>query len=317
VTAEALAVSLLNGLSYGLLLFLLSAGLTLIFSLMGVLNFAHASIYMLGAYLGHTLSAVLGFWVALLVAPVLVGAFGAAFERYALRRVRVHGHIPELLITFGLSFVMLELVQLVWGRGAIASVLPAVLDGPLFTLFGMPYPRSRAFIVLLSVMMLLAMWLLIQRTRIGLVIQAALTHPQMVESLGHDVPRVQMLVFGGGAALAGLAGVVGGATFVTEPAMAQAMGAIVFVVAVVGGLGSLSGAFVASLLIGVLQNLAIAVDLSLVDALRAAGAPIGPAASEHSLLRLKLSEIAPILPFLLMVGVLVLRPRGLFGTRES
>jgi branched-chain amino acid transport system permease protein len=139
----------------------------------------------------------------------------------------------------------------------------------------------------------------------------------MVESLGHDVPRVQMLVFGGGAALAGLAGVVGGATFVTEPAMAQAMGAIVFVVAVVGGLGSLSGAFVASLLIGVLQNLAIAVDLSLVDALRAAGAPIGPAASEHSLLRLKLSEIAPILPFLLMVGVLVLRPRGLFGTRES
>jgi branched-chain amino acid transport system permease protein len=317
VTAEALAVSLLNGLSYGLLLFLLSAGLTLIFSLMGVLNFAHASLYMLGAYLGHALAGVVGFWGALLLAPLLVGLFGAGFERYVLRRVRTHGHIPELLITFGLSYVLLELVQLVWGRAALAASLPAVLEGQLFTWFGAPFPRSRAFIVLLSLLMLLSMWVLIQRTRIGLVIQAALTHPQMVEALGHDVPRVQMLVFGGGAALAALAGVVGGATFVTEPGMAQAMGAIVFAVAVVGGLGSLSGAFVASLLIGLVQNLAIAVDLSLFDLLRAAGAQMGPAVADHGLLRLKLSEVAPILPFLLLVVVLVVRPRGLFGTREA
>ena len=118
---EFYTISLLNGISYGLLLFMLSSGLTLIFSMMGVLNFAHASFYMLGAYFAYTTTALIGFWPALLVAPLLVGVMGAAFERYCLRRVHKFGHVPELLITFGLSYIILELVQLVWGRSSVQS----------------------------------------------------------------------------------------------------------------------------------------------------------------------------------------------------
>ena len=131
---EFFTVSMLNGLSYGLLLFMLSSGLTLIFSMMGVLNFAHASFYMVGAYVAYSISRLVGFWPALVLAPLVVGLMGAAFERFALRRVHKFGHVPELLITFGLSFVILELVQLVWGRAAVEFAPPAVLQGPAFTL---------------------------------------------------------------------------------------------------------------------------------------------------------------------------------------
>ena len=126
---EFFTISLLNGISYGLLLFMLSSGLTLIFSMMGVLNFAHAGFYMLGAYLAFTISVTIGFWPALLIAPLLVGLLGAAFERYSLRRVHKFGHVPELLVTFGLSYLILELVQLVWGRAAAPYALPARLFG--------------------------------------------------------------------------------------------------------------------------------------------------------------------------------------------
>jgi branched-chain amino acid transport system permease protein len=131
---EFFIISMLNGLSYGLLLFMLSSGLTLIFSMMGVLNFAHASFYMVGAYVGYTVSQVVGFWPALVIAPLIVGALGALFERICLRRVHKFGHVPELLITFGLSYVLLELVQLIWGRIALEFHPPAVLQGPAFTL---------------------------------------------------------------------------------------------------------------------------------------------------------------------------------------
>jgi branched-chain amino acid transport system permease protein len=317
MTLEAITISLLNGVSYGLLLFMLSSGLTLIFSMMGVLNFAHASFYMLGAYFGYTIAGWVGFWPALVLAPLGVGVLGALFERFALRRVHKFGHVPELLITFGLSFVVLELVQLTWGRAAVPYALPPLLDGPLFTLFQTQFPRSRGFIMLLSLLMLLSLWLLLTRTRVGLVIQAALTHPEMVESLGHNVPRVFMLVFGGGAALAGLAGVIGGNTYVTEPGMAAAVGAIVFVVVVVGGMGSLAGAFIASLLIGVLQSLAIGLDYSALDLMALLGRPASVQAAGNALLKLKISQVAPILPFLLLVLMLVFRPRGLLGTREG
>ncbi len=317
MTLEAFFNSLLNGVSYGLLLFMLSSGLTLIFSMMGVLNFAHASFYMLGAYLGYTISGWVGFWPALLLAPLGVGLLGAVFERFALRRVHKFGHVPELLITFGLSFVVLELVQLVWGRAAVPYALPSQLEGPLFTLFQMQFPRSRGFIMLIALLMLASLWLLLTRTRVGLVIQAALTHPDMVEALGHNVPRVFMLVFGGGAALAGLAGVIGGNTYVTEPGMANAVGAIVFVVVVVGGMGSLAGAFLASLLIGLMVNLAVALDYSALDLLAFVGRKAGPDTFGYALLKLKISQVSQILPFLLLVLMLVFRPRGLLGTREG
>ena len=314
---EFFTTSLLNGISYGLLLFMLSSGLTLIFSMMGVLNFAHASFYMLGAYFAYTTTLFLGFWPSLVVAPLLTGVVGALFERFCLRRVHRFGHVAELLITFGLSFVILELVQLTWGRSAVDYRVPAILDGPLFTLYGTQFPMYRAFMMFVALLMLVSVWLLLSRTRIGLVIQGALTHPDMVEALGHNVPRVFMGVFGGGAALAGLAGVIGGNAYVTEPTMAGAVGPIIFVVVVVGGMGSLAGAFVASLLIGLIQTFAVALDQSALGALQWAGLAITPESFGYPLLKLKISQVAPILPYLLLVLMLIFRPKGLMGTREG
>jgi branched-chain amino acid transport system permease protein len=296
---------------------MLSSGLTLIFSMMGVLNFAHTSFYMLGAYFAYTLSGAIGFWPALFAAPLLVGALGALFERYALRRVHKFGHVPELLVTFGLSYLVLEVVQLVWGRSTVPYGLPTQLQGPLFTLYGTQFPKSRSFIMLVAVLMLVSVWLVLTRTRIGLVIQAALKHPHMVEALGHNVPRVFMLVFGGGCALAGLAGVIGGNTYVTEPAMAASVGSIIFVVVVVGGMGSLAGAFLASLLIGLVQTFAVALDYSLVHAFAGLGVQVTEQTFGYPLLKLTISQVAPILPYLFLVLILIFRPKGLLGTRED
>jgi branched-chain amino acid transport system permease protein len=314
---EFFTISLLNGLSYGLLLFMLSSGLTLIFSMMGVLNFAHASFYMLGAYFAYSATELIGFWPALIVAPILVGLLGAAFEKYCLRRVHKFGHVPELLITFGLSYILLEMVQLVWGRSSVDYRVPVELSGPLFTLFGTQFPIYRGFMMLVALLMLLAVWLLLTRTRIGLVIQAALTHPETVESLGHNVPRVFMMVFGGGAALAGLAGVIGGNAFVTEPGMAATVGSVIFVVVVVGGMGSLAGAFLASLLIGIVQTFSVAIDSSLLGAAQMIGANVTPETFGYAVLKLKISQIAPIMPYLFLVLILIFRPKGLLGTREG
>ncbi|MBE7940817.1 MULTISPECIES: branched-chain amino acid ABC transporter permease [Ramlibacter] len=314
---EFFTISLLNGISYGLLLFMLSSGLTLIFSMMGVLNFAHASFYMLGAYFAFGTSQLVGFWPALVISPLLVGGLGALFERYCLRRVHKFGHVPELLITFGLSFIVLEVVQLIWGTSSVDYRVPALLSGPLFTLYGTQFPIYRAFMMFVALLMLLAIWLLLTRTRIGLVIQAALTHPETVEALGHNVPRVFMMVFGGGAALAGLAGVIGGNAFVTEPGMAGAVGPVIFVVVVVGGMGSLAGAFVASLAIGIIQTFAVGIDSSLMGAASTIGLNLTPDSFGYTLWKLKISQIAPILPFMFLVLMLIFRPKGLLGTREG
>ncbi len=334
-------ISLLNGLSVGLLLFMLASGLTLIFSMMGVLNFAHASFYMLGAYVAYTISQVAGFWWGLLLAPPLVGLLGAGFERFALRRVHKFGHVPELLITFGLSYLLLELVQLVWGRQAVNFQPPPSLQGPLFTIVDLPdslsvvlgapppvcksvvgalctqFPQFRAFGMLVAVLMLIAVWLLLTRTRIGLVIQAALTHPEAAESLGHNVPRVFMLVFGGGTALAALAGVIGGALRVTEPSMALAVGAVVFAVIVIGGMGSLLGAFVASVGLGVIESFAVSSDRSIADLFKWLGMQVTPETFGFAVWSVKISQVGAILPYLLLVLILIFRPKGLFGTREG
>jgi branched-chain amino acid transport system permease protein len=163
---EFFTISLLNGISYGLLLFMLSSGLTLIFSMMGVLNFAHASFYMLGAYFAYSTTRLIGFWPALFIAPLLVALLGAAFEKYCLRRVHKFGHVPELLITFGLSFIILEMAQLIWGTGSVDYRVPAELSGPLFTLYGTQFPLYRGFMMLVAILMLIAIWLLLTRTRI-------------------------------------------------------------------------------------------------------------------------------------------------------
>jgi branched-chain amino acid transport system permease protein len=316
---EATLSQALYGISYGLLLFMLAAGLTLIFSMMGVLNFAHASFYMLGAYLAYQFSTWTNFWVALVAAPLALFAIGAAVERYGLRRVHRWGHVPELLFTFGLSYIIVELVQVIWGRAAVPYHVPAELDGPVVWLqvHGITFPQYRMFMMATALAMLAALGLVLTRTRIGLVIQAALTHPQQVEALGHNVPRVFMLVFGGGSALAGLAGVVGGNAFVTEPAMAGTVGAILFVIIIVGGLGSLSGAFIAALAIGLLENFGKVSDWSPAKTLTQLGLAIGTDTPGYPVLALTLAQVAPVLPYLLLVLILIVRPKGLLGTREN
>jgi branched-chain amino acid transport system permease protein len=168
-----------------------------------------------------------------------------------------------------------------------------------------------------ALVMLVSVWLLLTRTRIGLVIQSALTHPDMVEALGHNVPRVFMLVFGAGAGLAGLAGVIGGSIFLTEPSMAATVGSVIFVVVVVGGMGSLSGAFLASVLIGVVQTFAVAFDTSLATLAKQAGLALSPGVLANTYVKLTLAQVAPILPYLFLVLILIFRPKGLLGTREG
>jgi len=300
-------VLLLNGISFGLLLFMLSSGLTLVFSLMGVLNFAHAGFYMLGAYIGYEASLRINFWAGLVLAPLTVGGIGMAVEYFGLRKVHRYGHAAELLFTFGLAFLIDEATHLIWGRSAVNYAIPAALSGPLFSIGEAQFPIYRGFIILISVAMLVAIWMLLRMSRIGLIIRGALTHPNTISTLGHDLPWVHMLVFGIGAALAGLAGAVGGAAFVTEPGMAHALGPIVFVVVVIGGLGSLGGAFVAALLIGCIQTFAVVADFNLGGIL--------PFLHWNGIESITVSRLAPVLPYFLMILLLVLRPQGLMGKR--
>src|SRR4051794_20024317 len=160
---ETLVVSALNGLVYGMLLFMLASGLTLIFSMMGVLNFAHASIYMIGAYLAFQVSQWIGFFPALIVAPILCGLLGAAIEVWGLRRVHHNGHIAELLFTFGLVFIVQRAVQMTWGMLPMPYRIPALLDFPLFTIYGANFPAYRGFMLLVSAFMLLGTWLLLKK----------------------------------------------------------------------------------------------------------------------------------------------------------
>ena len=314
---ELIIFSTLNGLLYGLLLFLLASGLTLIFSMMGVLNFAHASFYMLGAYFGYQISRYLGYWPGLLLAPLAVGVIGALVERFGLRTVHKHGHVAELLFTFGLAFIIEELVQMIWGKLPVDYRIPEALNFSAFTLFATTYPAFRMFMLLMSVAVFIALLLLLTRTRVGLIIRAALTHPNTVGTLGHNVPLVFMLVFGVGCALAALAGVIAGPALVTQPAMAASLGPILFVVVVVGGLGSLAGAFVASLLIGLIQTFAVALNVSLADALAPLGITLTRDSFGGDLWMATVAQVAPIIPYLLLVLVLIFRPKGLMGDRDT
>ena len=317
---DLILVNLIDGLVYGLLLFMLSAGLTLIFSMMGVLNFAHASFYMLGAYFAYQISTYMGFWMGLLIAPVIVGVMGAGVERYGLRRVHAYGHVPELIFTFGLALLIEEIVQFFWGKSLQAYNEPEVLQFTLFSIGQNSVTAYKVFMIFASVAIFLALLYVLTRTRVGMVIQAALTYPKTVEALGHNVPMVFMGVFGVGTALAGVAGVIAGPQLGTFPGMAVLLGSIVFVTIVIGGLGSLWGALVSSLLIGWLTTFAAASSFAFADILLALGME-KPADMSESVLRdlwtLTLPQIGPILPYVLMVLILVVRPHGLFGKRDA
>ncbi len=308
-------ISIMNGVVYGLLLFMVSAGLTLIFGMMGVLNFAHASFYMLGAYFAYSLQTVIGFWGALLVAPLLVGGVGVVVERFFLRRVHHYGHAHELLLTFGLSFIITELVKLFFGNYPVNYRIPESLDFAAFSIGGSNYPFYRVLMGGIAIAMFIAINFLLTHTRVGIVVRSAIYKPKMVEALGHNVPLVFMGVFGIGAALAGLAGAVAGAFYTTSPNMALELGVMVFVVVVVGGLGSLRGAMLASLLIGIITSLSISIDASLADFFALFGARQW-AEEVGGMLTLQVSSLGATIPFALMLLILLVRPNGLLGEKD-
>jgi branched-chain amino acid transport system permease protein len=280
-----LAVQGLHGIVYGMLLFLVASGLTLIFGMMGVLNFAHGALYMLGAYFSFSVLRWSGsFWVSLLVAPLGVAAAGMVIERFFLRKVHAHGHAHELLITFGIAYIIEELVKMVWGNKPLLVVLPSALSGSV-VFFGIQYPVYRLFILFVSLLVFILLFTMLFKTRIGIIVRAAVANKQMTDALGFNVPLIFLLLFSMGAWLAGLAGVIGGPYLITNPGMAATIIIDLFVVVVVGGLGSVEGALIASLLIGCLQSFGI----------------------------LFLPQFAIVFEFLLMALVLIFRPHGLLG----
>lgn len=309
---EYVIFSIVNGILYGLLIFMLSSGLTLIFGMMGVLNFAHASFYMIGAYLAFTISQFIGFWPALIIAPILVGGLGALLERYGLRKVHVYGHAAELILTFGIFYIIGEVVKVVWGKLPVDYLIPKELDFT-FQIFSFGFHAYKMFMMIIAIAMFTGLYLLIKKTTIGMVIQASVSNSIMVGELGHNVSLLFTGVFAVGCGLAALAGVISGNLYATEPAMQDRLGLIVFVVVIVGGLGSLGGAFIASLGIGIIQVLFAGFNYSLSDFLLYLGANV----PNEGIWNMAISQTSEMIPFLLMVLILIFRPKGLMGVRET
>ena len=281
-------VFFLHGLAYGGLLFLVSAGLTLVFGMMNVLNFAHAAMYMLGAYFSYALLKETGqFWLSLMVCPILLFVIGALIERFLLRRVHIFGHVHELLLTFGLAYIITEVVKWVWGNFPLAVNVGGFLNETV-EIIGITYPVYRIFIFACAVLVGIVMALILYKTRLGIILRAAVNDSEMVNALGFNVPLVFMGVFAFGAALSGFAGVIAGPLLSTFPGMANEILLDAFVVIVIGGFGSLGGAVIASLVIGELQSFGV----------------------------LLFPKLSIALVYLLMAIVLIVKPSGLFGEKQ-
>jgi len=287
-TAVLYVAQAIHGLAYGMLLFLVASGLTMIFGMMGILNIAHASFAMLSAYFCFQVLLMTGnFWVALLIAPLVAGICGLMTERFLLRTVHKQGHLAELLITVGIMMVILEIVKAGWGTESLVVKIPQSLSG-LLNFAGLTYPIYRLFVIGLSIVILGIMALILFKTRLGKIVRAAVSDADMVSALGINTPLVFMLVFGIGIWLAGVAGAVAGPLLTVFPGMADQLGMDAFVVVVVGGFGSLLGAFIVALFLGELNAYGIQF----------------------------IPRLAPILMFAFMAIVLALKPMGLFGERE-
>jgi branched-chain amino acid transport system permease protein len=277
-----------QGLVYGMLLFLIASGLTLVLGMMGVLNVAHAVFYMLGAYFAYSLTLYLGsFWLSLLISPLIVGTLSILIERFLIRKTYKGGHHQQLLLTFGLFFILGELVRVIWGTVPLDVPTPELFVGSI-PLMGMIYPTYRLFILGFSFLVLLIIALVLSRTRIGIIIRAAVSDAEMVDVLGVNTPVFFTGVFGGGAVLAALAGVIAAPFLSVYSGMGLDALLDCFVVIVVGGFGSLLGAFIASMMIGQLHSFGI----------------------------LWVPKLAIVFQFLLMAVVLIIRPTGLFGEKE-
>jgi branched-subunit amino acid ABC-type transport system permease component len=275
----------LNGLSYGVLLFLLSVGLTLIFGMLDIVNLAHGSFYMLGAYAGLTMIAATGnFWLALLVAPLAVGLVGALMERSVLRPLYRRPPLDQVLLTFGFIYLFEDLVKWIWG-GRIRSIPPPDLFAGSVTILDATVPSYRLFVIVFGLVMAVLLWLLIEKSRLGAIIRAGVFDAEMTAGMGIDTDRLFTGVFALGAALGGLSGVIAGPIQSAQPPMGAGILIPALIVVVVGGLGSLKGSLAGSLIIGQAETF---------------GKAWLPGASMMMI-------------YAVMALVVLLRPQGLFG----
>ncbi len=285
ITLNLLALQLFTGLALGAVYVLLAVGLSLIFGMLTVVNFAHGAFFMLGAYIGLLAAEKTGsFWMALLIAPVVVGAIGMLAERWLIRPLYGRGIDYPLLLTFGLAYMLVEGVRIVWGKAGLPFDTPEVLQGATNLGFA-DFPTYRLFVIGVVGALLVALWLVIERTPFGLVVRAGARDAVIVRVLGVDVSRVWLIVFGVGTGIAALAGVLAAPMQGVSPEMGTSVLTVAFVVTVVGGMGSLMGAVVAGLLIGAVESMAV----------------------------LFFPEAAKVSMFVIMAAVLLVRPQGLFG----
>ncbi|MDR3522585.1 MAG: branched-chain amino acid ABC transporter permease [Acetobacteraceae bacterium] len=285
ITPDLLALQLFTGLALGAIYVLLALGMSLLFGMLTVVNFAHGAFYMLGAYAGVLLLSIgVNFWFCLLLAPLLVGSLGLLCERFLIRHLYGRGIDYPLLLTFGLSYIMVEMVRILFGTQGLPFDTPDALQGASDIMIGY-FPTYRLFVIGVAIVVVVALWLFLERTPYGLIIRAGARDPQIVRILGIDVARVWLVVFGIGTGLAALAGLLAAPLQGASPEMGSSILAEAFVVTVVGGMGSLVGAVVAGLLVGV------------VVAMTSLVAP----------------EFAQVAIFALMAIVLLIRPQGFFG----
>jgi branched-chain amino acid transport system permease protein len=298
-------VQALNGVQLGVMLFLIAAGLTLVFGVMDLINLAHGSLYMVGAYLTATFAATLdSFVLGLLVAVPLTALIGAALERTTLRTLYGRSHLDQVLATFGLILFFNELVKIVWGPSAVFLSPPAFLAGQVTILPGVTYPAIRLAIILVGLAVALLLWWLIARTRLGMLIRAGASNRTMVGALGVDINRIFTAVFALGAGLAALAGGMAGSILAVQVGMGEEILILAFVVIVIGGLGSIKGALVGALLVGIADTLGRILLPDLFDLFFQPSVADGVGGA-----------VGSMVIYLLMAAVLFFRPRGLFGAQ--
>ena len=293
---------LLNGLQLGITLFLMSAGLTLVFGIMQIINLAHGSFYMIGAYVGATVAARTGsFLVAAVSGIAAAGATGCIVEMLVLRHLYKRDHLDQVLATFGLIMFFNELTRMLWGRQPLFMNVPAGLTSSIELLPGLPYPVYRLAVIGIGLLVALFLWFLFARTRLGMKIRAGASNREMVGALGVNINLLYTMVFGLGTLLAGLAGVMAGPILAVESGMGESILILTFVVIVIGGIGSVRGALVGALLVGMVDTLGRAFLPAILRALLATSTANSVAAS--------LSSMAI---YILMAAILVWKPRGLF-----
>lgn len=294
---------LLNGLQYGVTLFLLAAGLTLIFGIMGVINLAHGALYMIGAFVGTWAALQSGsFWIGLPVGLAVTAAVGVAMEVGIVRRLYARDHLDQVLATFALILIFNETMVLIFGRQPLFTSLPGIFSGSVEIMPGLPYPSYRLFVIVVGLLVALGLYILINKTRVGMLVRAGATNRTMVQALGVEIQRLYTTVFALGALLAGLAGIMASPIVSVQVGMGEEIILATFVVVVVGGVGSVKGAFIAGLFLGMADTM-----------LRAFLPRVLAGFMDGSDAQALGSGISSMGIYLMMALVLLIRPRGLFA----